>query len=669
MLPAFKFFYGIMHAAASCGCLSLKKAWAQLTECIYLSNKTMSKQFLTVICLLLLNLTVKADQKVPTKVQKVTVFLNGAQVTRTANVSIAAGTSTLTFEGISPDIDVQSIQVRAAGDFTILSVKHELDFLNQQTKLKRVEELLALQSQIREKIELQNNTLAVYKEEENMLIKNQVVSGQNTSLDVLKLKQALDFQTARLTEIRKKEQGVNNLIAQLNVEMKKYNKQIADINKGNTKATSNVLVTVSAKAALQSAFTLTYVAKNANWFPTYDIRAKDIKSPITIAYKANVTQQCGEEWNNIKLTLSTGNPSVSGSKPELNPYYLNLGMVYAGQAASITRVTGRVTGQNDALPLTGVSVKVKGTSIGAATDANGNYSIQIPQGSQTLEFRYIGYETIERQVTSPVAHVAMKVDASRLDEVVVVGYGTAEALKGRIAGVQVGAPGASPQIRIRGMASLETKPVEVQQNENQTNVEFNIANPYTIPSDGKQYLVEINQLEVPAEYEYYTAPKLSTDVFLTAKLTNWNQYSFLSGEANLFFEGTFIGKSLIDTRSTVDTLNLSLGTDKNIIVTRTLQKDLKDKQGLLGSNRKETRDWLITVKNRKSQPVNLLVEDQLPVSQNTQIEVETQETSGGKVDMLTGKAAWTFALKPQDEKKLKLKYQVRYPKNQSVIVQ
>ncbi|WP_311952602.1 mucoidy inhibitor MuiA family protein [Mucilaginibacter terrae] len=626
----------------------------------------MSKQFLTTICLLLLTFTVKANQKVPTKVQKVTVFLNGAQVTRTASVNLAAGTSTLTFEGISPDIDVQSIQVRSAGDFTILSVKHELDFLNQQTQLKRVEELLAQQVLIRQKIETQNNTLAIYKEEENMLIKNQVVSGQNTSLDVVKLKQALDFQTARLTEIRKKAQGVNASIAQLEAEIQKYNKQIAEASKGNIKATSNILVTVSAKAALQSTFTLTYVTRNAGWFPTYDIRAKDVNSPITIAYKANVNQQCGEEWNNIKLTLSTGNPSVSGSKPELNPYYLNLGMVYAGQAASITRVSGRVSGSDDGKPLVGVSVKVKGTSIGAVTDANGNYSIQIPQGSQFLEFSYIGFESVERQASVAIVNVAMAPSANQLNEMVVVnGY-----LAGSAPGLAVsGRAGASNQIRIRGMSSIATNPVIVQQNENQTNVEFNIANPYTIPSDGKQYLVEINQLEIPAEYEYYTAPKLSTDVFLTAKLTNWNQYNFLSGEANLFFEGTFIGKSLIDTRSTVDTLNLSLGTDKNIIVTRTLQKDLKEKQGLLGSNRKETRDWLISVKNRKSQPVNLLVEDQLPVSQNTAIEVETQETSGAKVDMLTGKTAWVFALKPQDEKKLKLKYQVRYPKNQSVIVQ
>ncbi|MBS1504579.1 MAG: DUF4139 domain-containing protein, partial [Bacteroidetes bacterium] len=74
-------------------------------------------------------------------------------------------------------------------------------------------------------------------------------------------------------------------------------------------------------------------------------------------------------------------------------------------------------------------------------------------------------------------------------------------------------------------------------------------------------------------------------------------------------------------------------------------------------------------KNRKSQTVNLLVEDQVPVSQNSSIEVETQELSGAQVDKNTGKVLWAFALKPEDDKKVELKYQVKYPKNQSVIVQ
>ncbi|WP_158824821.1 DUF4139 domain-containing protein [Mucilaginibacter lacusdianchii] len=608
----------------------------------------------------------KADTgpKIPSKAQKVVLFLSGAQVTRTATANIPAGNSTLTFEGLAADMDVQSLQVKAGGDFTILSVKRELDYLNEQSKQKRVQELQDQQHLIRNRLELQNSAFNIYKEEENMLLKNQVISGANTSLDVLKLKQALDFQTARLTEVKRKQQAVNELITQLNADLQKYDRQIVEVSRSDSKATSTIQVTVSSKAALQSQFTFTYLVNRAGWYPTYDIRAKNVNSPITITYKANVNQQSGEEWNNIKLTLSTGNPSVSGSKPELNPYYLNLGMVYTNQVAHITRVTGRVVGQDDGQPLAGVAVKVKGTSIGANTDAEGNYSIQIPQGNQTLVYSFVGFEVQERSATVETINVALPTSTQRLNEVVTVGY---SALQGRVAGVAVDK--AYAKVAITGASSYESNPIVVQQNENQNNVEFNIDNPYSIPSDGKQYLVEINQVSVPAAFEYYVAPKLSTDVFLTAKLTNWNQYSFLSGEANLFFEGTFIGKSLIDTRSVNDTLNLSLGADKSIVVTRTLQKDLTEKQSLLGSNKKETRDWLITVRNRKSQPVNLLVQDQVPVSQNSAIEVETQEQSGGKTDAVNGIVSWTMNLSPQAEKKLRLKYQVHYPKNQSVIVQ
>ena len=629
----------------------------------------MKKLMLMLLWLPIIPATVKAtgDQKAASKVEKVIVFLSGAQVTRTATVNVTTGESTITFEGLSPDIDAQSIQVHADGAFTIMAVKSELNFLGRQVKQKRVEELQALQKIIRDKIDLQNGTLTIYRNEEDILSKNQVVTGQNANLDVLKLKAALDFQTQTLTELKKKEQQVSNDINLLNEELQKYNRQIADISKGDSKTTTDIIVTLSSRIVVQAQFTLSYLVKNAGWYPTYDIRAKDVNSPINIGYKANVSQKCGEEWKNVKLTLSTANPTVSGSKPQLNPFYLNFGMIYQGQADNITKVVGRVYDNKDGNPLIGVSIKVKGSSIGTTTDANGQYSIQVPQGSPTLVFAYIGYQPQERRVTLGNISVGMVQSVNQLNEVVVVGYGSQDALEGRVAGVSIGYDKKeykASSYQIRGMATL---PVEVAQTENQTNIEFNIANPYTIPNDGKQYLVEIGNYDLNATFEYYVAPKLNTDVFLTSQIIDWNKYNFLSGEANLFFEGTYIGKSLLDTHASSDTLNLSLGVDKNIVVTRTLQKTLTQRQ-IIGSNKKETKDWVIEIKNRKNQPVNLLVEDQLPVSQNTSIEVEKQEVSGGKVNDTDGKVQWALKMVPLENKKFELRYQVKYPKNQQVIV-
>ena len=632
---------------------------SEITDGVYLTEGIMFKKLSIAAALFFIAVATKADegQKVASKVQKVTVFLNGAQVSRTALVNISPGTTTLIFENLSPGIDVQSIQVNAGGDFTILSVNHELDFADNDIRQKNIQAIEAKQKLVRNKIALQNNMLSIYQEEANTLAKNPISNGTNVALDPVKLKQTLDFQTARLNEIKKNQQAVNDQINLLNDELQGYDKQIAEINRAGAKTTSNVLVTVSSKTALQANFTLSYLVRNASWFPTYDIRAKNVNSPITIVYKANVSQKTGEDWKSAKLTLSTGNPTVNGAKPELTPTYLNFGMYYSGTAAAITKVMGRVYEENSNQPLPGVSIRVKGTSIGAVSDVGGNYSIQLPNANAVLTYSFIGFETLERPANAPLINVALKSSSNQLNEVVVVGYGEVDHKRDLT--------GAVTQIHPKNIVTI---PIEVKKEENQTNIEFNIANPYTVPSDGKQYAVEISQYNIDATYQYYVAPKLSTDVFLTAQLTNWNKYSFLSGEANLFFEGTYIGKSLINTDATTDTLNLSLGTDKNIIVTRTLEKGLALRQSL-GSNQKETRNWLIDVKNRKTQSVNLLVEDQVPVSQNKDIEVETQETSGAKPDATTGKVSWNFMLNSLDEKKVKLKYQVKYPKNQSVIVQ
>jgi hypothetical protein len=144
----------------------------------------MFKKLLMAACVVFIAIAAKAEegQKVSSKVQKVIVFLNGAQVTRTAMVNVGASTTQLVFSEISPGVDVQSIQVHANGDFTILSVKQELNFINEQAKQKQVEDLQAQQKALRDKVALQQSLLSIYQQEETMLEKNQVISGQNTGL-------------------------------------------------------------------------------------------------------------------------------------------------------------------------------------------------------------------------------------------------------------------------------------------------------------------------------------------------------------------------------------------------------------------------------------------------------------------------------------------------------
>jgi len=175
-------------------------------------------------------------------------------------------------------------------------------------------------------------------------------------------------------------------------------------------------------------------------------------------------------------------------------------------------------------------------------------------------------------------------------------------------------------------------------------------------------------MEVAARYEYYCVPKLDQDAFLTAKITDWNDLNLLEGESNLFFEGTFLGKAIIHPKTAGDTLNISLGRDKNISVKRVSVKEFSRKQ-LLGSNKIDYRTFEINIRNNKKQPINLIVEDQFPLSTMKEIEVDKIESKEAELDIETGKLKWIIQLDPGKEKKVDFKYSVKYPKNNNLVLE
>lgn len=197
------------------------------------------------------------------------------------------------------------------------------------------------------------------------------------------------------------------------------------------------------------------------------------------------------------------------------------------------------------------------------------------------------------------------------------------------------------------------------------NTEFDIALPYTVASSARPVVVDIRNYDMKADYIYSVAPKLDADAFLMARATGWEEFNLLPGEANIFFEGTFVGKSFIDPNSIQDTLAVSLGRDKRIVVKREKLKDLTSKS-FLGSSRKESYSWEISVRNTKTDAVKIIVEDQVPVSQNTQIEVTTVDLGGAKYNKDTGKLTWEVELTPNETRKLVYKFDVKYPKDKQV---
>ncbi len=526
-----------------------------------------------VLCIASTQLVAQPEKEVASTIQKVTVYLQGAQVTRNAKAAIPAGASVLKFTALSPILDPESVQVSATGNFTILSVNHQVNYLKETEPGEEIKRLQAEKNQLQAKLDREQVNLQVLDEEERLILANKTLGGDKgwTAED---LKTLADLYRARLTELKVKKLEVGQVVKKFQEDINKLQNQINEIGaKRRNMATSEILVAISAPAAGQAEFKLSYVAPNAGWTPAYDIRVEDISRPVALTYKAHIAQNTGEDWPNVQLSLSTGNPAKTNIRPELQPWWLRF---YEPVAAY--GVMGRAAG-------------VEAQSAMKAKPAND------------------------------------RIFADELREV-----------------------SAGPTVEQVGRT---------------TTVEFQIAQPYSIPAGAKPLMVTIAQEEIPAYYEYYCAPKLDKTAYLTAGIAGWDAYNLLSGEALLFFEGAYVGKSYLNTKATGDTLLLSLGRDEGIVVERTREKEFSSKQ-FLGAKTTQTTGWNIEVRNKKKQAVSIVVEDQYPLSTNEEIEVTLDAAKGAVNDPALGKLSWRLQLPAGKAEKLNFRYSVKSPRRRQL---
>lgn len=613
-----------------------------------------------------------SERKIPSQIKEVTVFIKGAQVTRTAAVELKPGQSTIVLHGTSPKIQENSIQAEANQGVKILGVSFRVNHLKDLTQSDQTAFIQKERARLSNLIKDEKTALTVFDEEEGMLKSNKIIGGQKGA-DVNELKSAVEFYRQRLMDIRAHRQEIDARIVGYEKEIAKINAMQAEMKIVQPQPEGEILVKVDSKTDVRTQLKVSYLVNEASWFPLYDIRAKDIQSPIAITYKASVTQQSGEDWEHVKMTVSSANPTAIGSRPNIKPWFLgfNNGVDLPSNSGDIAQaLQGRIAGVSitnnavhgrvfdvDGNPLPGVNVLVKGTSNGTATDASGYFSLALPSDARTLVASFIGYQVRELEIAGQEeVNIVMYEDVTQLSEVVVTGYNvqTRRNLTGSITTVKSG-----PRVK----QTIAATPVV-----RSTNLEFTIDNPYTIRSDGENQVVDMIEYEVDAEYQYYCAPKLDTDAFLTARLTNWDEYNFLEGQASLFFEGKYIGKTILDTRNTSDTLTLSLGRDQNVVVTREKVKEYSSSQ-LVGSNRKALFAYEINVRNKKAHPIDIRIEDQFPIPNTKEITVDEIEDTDAVKDKENGLLTWNLKVDPGKTQKIDLKYEIKYPRYHNIILE
>lgn len=628
----------------------------------------MKTKLITMAMALMLVTVAKAEnKKVTPELKHVTVFTNGAQVERIHSMNLMAGEQIVTFTGLSPYTDVKSMQIKAHGKLTVLGVNYRTIHPDSLQRIKQLRDAELKVKQTNDKEREMKAQLEVINAQLEMLKTNCSTGSRTAVTPLVNIKELNTYYAQEMLELKKKAITIDQELAKL-AEVREKQQQTADsIAHLKLKTITEAELKLQVPQAGKVDFTLTYYVKNAGWYPTYDLRSEGVSQPLQLSYKANMFQNTKEEWKNIPITLSSANPNRSNIAPELRTYWLDYGRSaprYDSGEDIEGGVSGVVTDVQNGEPIIGAIVKVIGTSIGTVTDSNGRYSITIPRPDAVLTFSYIGYLTKYVKLNgSTTVNVKLTEDNTTLHDVVVVGYGTKKKTSSRkLAKLNAEEADEGEVLKSKEMIKPESDLIAVKEQKAQFGYEFEIKQPLTMTSDGKTTTTEIARYQLPATYQYLGIPRADKDAFLVADATEWQQYSLLEGEANVYFENSFVGKTILDPTVVNDTLHFSLGRDNGIRIQRTKVSDRSTRR-LLSTTQEQNLTWRITVKNSRKEAVSLTLRDQIPVSENSNITVTTEELSGGQLDKTTGIVEWQLQLQPNEQREFIVAYRVKFPKS------
>jgi hypothetical protein len=577
------------------------------------------------------------------KTKSATVYFSGAEITQSTSVNLPVGTSEIVIKNVADYLNENTVQIAAPKNVTVLSVQfsdnyiseYELDESN--PTIKRVRDSITYVQKELKKVQIDRYS---HQQTIELLDQNKEIRGANSGLNVAELMKLVEYYKSKRTEL-------DNAVVLLAEKETKWNKTLDELNNKleiNTKKEEKIsegklILQVMNEVAGNVNLDISYITNSASWQPFYDLRAENINASIDLAYKAKVTQTTGIDWKKVKLTLSSGNPNQNNVAPLLQAWFLRYGNYKVIENRPNSNVTNTLQGQ------------LSGVNVTAASGQPGAKSSVVIRGVGSINGNSDPLYVINGFPSS--AEEFRKITPTSIKDVRVI--------KDEEALSEFGNRGSNGVIVITTKNMNDYTTIEEQE----LNVSFDIDIPYDILSNGKAHSVSLKDIKIPATYKYYAAPKVEKEAFLLAELNDYAKYNLLPGEANIVFEGMYVGKTTINPNQTQDTLNLSMGRDKKISIKR---ERITDKSGtkFLSSYKEQTFTYDITVRNNKKEEINMLLKDQYPLSTDKEITVELLDKDGAKENEETGVLTWEIKLKPNETKKYRISYKVKYPKDKLI---
>jgi hypothetical protein len=667
--------------------------------------------------MLFLNLTAgisfgQKEVNVFAPIKKVTIFFTGAQIEHENKLTLQPGKQDVVFQKLTDFVDPNTVQVKAQGDMTILSVRTRKNFEDEKISNEEIKKLNTKRKELDLKDEQLRDEYTILELDKNLLMRNRDLKGNEQGVKITELKDAYAFMHQKIAEITARETAIYSELESIQKQMNQLEQEIISQRSKPVINYSEVVVEVDVEKTTNAEFTFNYISPRATWKPYYDMRSDGIGKPVKLEAKANVSQNTGIEWKNVDMVLSTNDPYQNAQEPTLNPWYLYYNN-YPQQKQQTSRpipavdysgekISGEVIDASTGEPLPFAKVSFyNNPNINVVTNFDGKFEITVPKGETWLKASFVGYGEAQQQILSPYLKFFLTPNDVVMEEVSVsedvvtfgadyeydknastVASGTFKVDKKNLEQVQVRNKRKSRSFGFlkqeqsntsgwnynqKANGGFENKPISVAMKKDMR-VEYTILSKMSIPTDGMDHRVNIASFDLNATYEYHVVPKLDPSVYLAAQVTGWEKLNLMSGESNIYFDGTFMGKSYLDVNSTKDTLSFSFGKDNKISMERTRVKE-KSKSKTIGSRQHFEVTWEIKVKNNGGANIPLIIKDQFPISNNADIKVKHSDVEGAKLDDKTKIITWSFLQGISGTKTMAFDYSVDYQNGMTLYIE
>ena len=583
--------------------------------------------------------TAFAEKKiVNSKITEVTVYPVGAMINRQVQVRIPKGENFIVLDNLTTIIDPNTIQVGGNGDFEISSVKFEFFYPYESSKPEKI-------TAIHDTLKVLDDELFLLLAEDESLENERVLILINKNLSsetgtrIADVKEMAEYFRTRFANISKEKLRIQNRSKEIYKEKRRLQSIMDGMNNYVLERVGRIILETRTEKLVMATIKFSYFTPSASWFPKYNIKANSGTEHLEVDYHALVKQSTGIDWDNVNLTLSTSRPNLNNQKPVLHPWYLDFYSNYA-----VKEYRNRLIDKgNTAVTTTGSeedyrnmvvrsASNVAKNTAGVYSNDGGTGGLNIRGARVDANYYYIDGMKIQGSSELPNSGIS----TSNWDVYGNYNYPPAKAKY------------SSGELVFNAL-----------------NLSYKIDDKYSVMSNNTQKQVFIKNVEIPTKFGHYAVPSMETESFLTASITNWGEFGLIPGNATLFYNNTYVGRSFILSNTVDDTLRVSLGRDHGVLIKRELIQGLSTTKKA-GNNLKKKFVYEITIKNTNRGAVEIVLFDQVPVTKRSGIIVNVGETAGAKYTKETGMLKWKKEIPAGGKITIQFDYEVKYPKGKTI---